>query len=137
MAKELTVDERRCLEQLEEWEEVINNLTAFVGAATEVARDKHDRHSGEWVTEARAQLQTLKRELRAEAERLTTLEEGGKLNTAELNYYAPAVRQASAYFTLSVDSTDGEEWRQQLAEALITIRYPLFQLKSRDGSAGK
>lgn len=87
--------------------------------------------------EAREQLQTLQRELRAEAERLMLLEERQQLNPAEFMYYAPAITQASAYFTLSVDSTDGEEWRQQLAEALITITHPLFQLKGKRGSDGQ
>jgi hypothetical protein len=131
----LTGDERRCLEQLEDWEEEIRDLLTFIGPATSVARDKDEPTSGPWATEARTRLTSLKRDLGVEARRLAVGEQRRELNDAESRYYAPTIQQASAYLTLNARSTNGEEWRQQLGPALTTIGYPLSQLKAqRDAS---
>jgi hypothetical protein len=131
----LTADERRCLEQLEDWEEKIRELLTFIGPATFVAHTQHDPDSGAWAKEARTRLGTLKRDLHAEAKRVALREQRRELNAAESSYYAPDIQHASAYLTLHARSSKGEEWRQQLGHALSTIAYPLFQLKAkRDAS---
>lgn len=131
----LTTDERRCLEQLEDWEDEIRELVTFIGPATLVARVKHDPRSGAWAAASRTRLETLKRELGAEASRLALLDERRGLSAAESTYYARTVQRVSASLTLTVRSTDGEEWRQQLAAALVHLGLPLFRLRAkRDAS---
>lgn len=131
----LTADERRCLEQLEDWEEEIRDLLTFIGSATFVAHDKDDPSSGAWAKEARMRLTSLKRDLRAEARRLAAGEQRHELNDADSRYYARTIQQASAYLTLNARSTSGEEWHAQLESARITIGHPRFQLKAkRDAS---
>jgi hypothetical protein len=132
-----TVDERRCLEKLEEWVDEIRSLMEFIGPATTVAYDKEERGSLTWVEEARGRLETLKRELRAEAKQLSLRQQRGELNVAESRYYAPEIQKAAAFLTLDVGSEHGEQWRQQLGYALTTIGYPLFQLKERRDASEK
>ena len=133
-----TADEQRCFDQLEEWNDAFTVLLAFIGPTTYIAEDKEVRHSGAWADDVRTQYQTLKRQLHAEAERLGDAEQRDALNEAESRFYVRAILQADAYLTLDPKSTNGDEWRHQLGEAQMTIRYPLFQLKEkRESASGK
>ncbi len=129
-----TADHARCLEQLEQWEAAIRNVQDAIGTASSVLLDD-DPASEAWAADARARLRTLKYELRTEAERVSILEDRDQLNAAEFQYYVSAIQEASAHLTLNPNSTNGEEWRQQLGSALATIGYPLVQLKAKRDAA--
>jgi hypothetical protein len=86
----------RCVERLEDWDEQIADLLAFVGPATFVRHRNADLESWECANEARRPLDKLKRELRVEAESVGRRE----LTVVEANYYAHPVEQTAAYLTL-------------------------------------
>jgi hypothetical protein len=125
--KPLTPTKRQCVKQLEDWDEQIADLLAFIGPAVFVRHRKADLGSWEWANEARRRLDKLKRELRVEAAAL----EQRELTALEANYYARPIEQTAAYLTLQASSMDGAAWRQELSVARARIVLAIAHIKER------
>ena len=123
----LTADERRCLEQLEDWEEQIDQLLELVQGSSRLVAQQAD--------EARTQLTALKRDLGAESKRLAKLGRRSELNQIERTCYDPAIRQTAAELTVKVNSVPGPRWFKDLYQAYGTISAAVSDLKARAGSA--
>jgi hypothetical protein len=120
----MTTDERRCLEQLEDWEEQIDELLQLVQGSTRLVRQQAD--------EARTRFTAFKGDLGAEAKRLAKRRSRGELNEIERICYDPAIQQTWAELTVKVTSVPGPQWFNKLYHAHGTISSAISDLKTID-----
>jgi hypothetical protein len=84
------------------------------------------------IDEARAQLANLKSCLKRDYKLRDTIEGRAKMSEVEAAIYTPAVHQAFADLSISVNSRPGNEWFSELYGIQITIRDALTSLDKWD-----
>jgi hypothetical protein len=122
--RELTAEDRRCLEKLRSWTRCVDDLLELLGDQPVVI--------GSRATQARELFVGLKENLRVEAKRLATLRRVGQLQGFEESDYAPAIEQALAEFTVKTNSAPGPAWSSDLHNTHITLSAPLSWLEDQE-----
>jgi ElaB/YqjD/DUF883 family membrane-anchored ribosome-binding protein len=78
---------------------------------------------------AKEMLRRLKRRLRDEHKRTSTVKGRARLNLVERDFYAPAVQEADADLRIRIDSPPGEAWLGDLLNVRLDLETLARQLR--------
>jgi hypothetical protein len=119
------VEMRSCLANLDALQAEIKAIEALFGDRQHLLG--HDRQV------AQALLATLKKRLRDEHGRMSTVKGRAALDPTEKAYYAPAVHEAITELSVKTNSVPDAKWLSELYAAAGDINYYASQLRDQLG----
>lgn len=115
----------------EECRKCLESYSSEIAELMELVKDSGSLTPAQ-IDEARTQLANLKSCLKRDYKLRDTNEGRAKMAEVEAAIYAPAVHQAFADLSISVNSRPGNEWFSELYGTQITIRDALASLDKWD-----
>jgi len=114
-------EELACLERLEELESDINDILDLFNDRQQLfGTDKNF---------AQEMLRTLKKKLKDEYQRTSSVKSCASLNPTEQAFYAPAIHEAFTSINVKTNSKPDSKWISDLYDAADSIHFYAYQLQ--------